>query len=460
MNHYKGFNTKTIQFLEFHKARKYLHKLKIKNSVEYSKLWKTKKFKKIPKTNLQVLPSDLSNHYRSHKDWKGQGDFLGSGLMKNGDQEYRSYEEAKKFAQSLGIKTYIEWTKFAKTRKKPKDIPYAIHAVYKEFKSYGEFLGTGRRSWKDGYMSFSKSRTIAQKEKLTSRGAFEKWHIKDKPKDIPRTPQYIYKKEWKGWENYLGKSYSVLGQRQYMPYEQSQRIVRKHKIKSQAAFSRFARDEKLPVSFSHTPESAYKKQWKGWSEYLGTEKPYFINENKLWSYEKTSKYLKKYGVKSSLEFRKLMAENKFPKQLPRSPYYFYERKGTWKGWGHILGNNRIYKSKGFKWLSYDKARKFVRTLKLKTSNEWIEFSKSGKRPFNIPSTIPQTYKKDWTDWKDFLGIVGEKFAPFEEARKFALTLNLKSSTEWYNYIRNNKTPLKLPVRADMVYGRKRSSWRR
>ncbi len=277
-----------------------------------------------------------------------------------------------------------------------------------------------------------------------------------------RGNQYAgFKKQWKGWENYLGNSYNVLGQRRYMTYEQSQKIVQRKKIKSEAQFIRFVSlNKKLPVSFSHTPQSAYKKQWKGWYKYLGTERPIRIDEDKLWSYEKTSKYLKKYGVKSSLEFRNLNRKNKFPHKLPRSPEYFYKRKGTWIGWGHILGNNRIYKSKGFKWKSYDESRKFARTLKLKSCNEWIEFSKSGKRPFDIPSTIPQTYKEEWTNWQDFLGIEEIQYVSFEEARKFALTLNLRSGREWSEYIRNNKTPIKLPTRPDVIYGKKRSSWRR
>jgi hypothetical protein len=47
--------------------------------------------------------------------------------------------------KSLNIKSQIDWYKFAKTGKKPKDIPFNVRSTYiKEWKGWGDFLGTGR----------------------------------------------------------------------------------------------------------------------------------------------------------------------------------------------------------------------------------------------------------------------------------------------------------------------------
>jgi hypothetical protein len=57
-------------------------------------------------------------------------------------------------------------------------------------------------------------------------------------------------------------------------------------------------------------------------------------------------------------------------------------------------------------LSHDKALRYVSQFDLQTVTEWKNFSKSGKRPINIPSCPDIYYKnKGWVDYDHFLGIV-------------------------------------------------------
>ena len=56
--------------------------------------------------------------------------------------------------------------------------------------------------------------------------------------------------------------------------------------------------------------------------------------------------------------------------------------------------------------SFEAARKFVHTLRLKNEkDDWRTYSKSGKRPDDIPTNPYGEYKKQgtWTSWPDFLG---------------------------------------------------------
>ena len=56
------------------------------------------------------------------------------------------------------------------------------------------------------------------------------------------------------------------------------------------------------------------------------------------------------------------------------------------------------------WLSFEAARAVVRQLKLKSHKEWYEWSKSGQRPANIPSSPDQVYRDaGWVSWPDWLG---------------------------------------------------------
>jgi len=64
-----------------------------------------------------------------------------------------------------------------------------------------------------------------------------------------------------------------------------------------------------------------------------------------------------------------------------------ERMGDWLGTKRIANQNREF-------LSFEDARDFVRTLNLKSSEEWSEYSKSN-RPKNIPSTPDRYYKIKW-----------------------------------------------------------------
>ena len=45
-------------------------------------------------------------------------------------KKFRSFEEARKFARSLGLNTYEDWQKFSKSGKKPKNIPSAPWETY------------------------------------------------------------------------------------------------------------------------------------------------------------------------------------------------------------------------------------------------------------------------------------------------------------------------------------------
>ena len=70
------------------------------------------------------------------------GDWLGTGNIAPQDREYLSFTEARRFVQSLGLKTGDEWVKYSKSGKKPSNIPRAPDTVYeKEWKGMGDWLG-------------------------------------------------------------------------------------------------------------------------------------------------------------------------------------------------------------------------------------------------------------------------------------------------------------------------------
>ena len=114
----------------------------------------------------------------------------------------------------------------------------------------------------------------------------------------------------------------------------------------------------------------------------------------------------------------------------------------------------------FPFLPFEEAREFVRSLGLKSSIEWSEYCKSGKRPNNIPSAPSKVYKnKGWKGMGDWLGTgrIADQFKvyrPFKEARKFARSLGLKNAGEWQEYSKSEDKPDDIPSRPSRTYKNK------
>ena len=133
---------------------------------------------------------------------------------------------------------------------------------------------------------------------------------------------------------------------------------------------------------------------------------------------------------------------KKPADIPANPDKTYAEAG-WAGMGDWLGTGRLATHLR-QYRSFKKARAFVRRLGLKSQTEWSEYSKSGKKPADIPADPYQVYAEDgWSGWGDWLGtgrLRRGTARSFKKARAFVRRLGLKSSTEWTDYCKSGKKP--------------------
>jgi len=254
------------ELLPFHKAREFVRALGLKSRAEWIEYHKSGK-------KPGDIPSNPAREYK--KEWKGWGDWLGTGNIGPMDREYRRFELARQYVHSLKLKRKTDWEKYLTSNKLPKDIPTDPRSVYKGkgWKGFGDWLGTGNIAPQDmEYRSFEEARKYVHTLELGNR---DEWNAycksNKKPEDIPASPAKTYKSEWKGWGDWLGTGRIAPQDRKYRTFELAQQYVHSLGIKSKTAWGKYCRSKKLPNDIPTHPDREYaEKGWKGWGDWLGT----------------------------------------------------------------------------------------------------------------------------------------------------------------------------------------------
>jgi hypothetical protein len=92
------------------------------------------------------MPADPSKLYK--KNWTTWGDFLGTGSIAPSNRSFLPFQEAKGFAQSLGLKGQDEWHIYSTSKKRPIDIPTDPRGVFNdEWEGWPDWLGYEEASW-------------------------------------------------------------------------------------------------------------------------------------------------------------------------------------------------------------------------------------------------------------------------------------------------------------------------
>ncbi|MDG1763298.1 MAG: hypothetical protein P8H38_08670 [Flavobacteriaceae bacterium] len=113
------------------------------------------------------------------------------------------------------------------------------------------------------------------------------------------------------------------------------------------------------------------------------------------------------------------------------------------------------------WANFETAKKFALTLNLKSGKEWRKFIKSNKNiEINLPSTADRVYaKKGWKSWGDFLGY-DEKYrekATLEEAKVIIKEIKIKDINHWRSYTKSGSFDKRLPRDPHSYY--KEKGWK-
>jgi superfamily II DNA or RNA helicase len=260
------------QWRSFKKARAFVRRLGLKSETEWDDYCQSgKKPDDIPTAAAQVYAKD---------GWAGMGDWLGTGTVAAQLRQYRSFKKARAFVRSLGLKSQTEWRDYAKSGKKPDDIPVAAHSVYAKagWAGYGDWLGTGTVAvWLRQYRSFKKARAFVRGLGLES---FTEWldycASGKKPDDIPSSPRNTYGEAgWVGFPDWLGAGRRVGGWR---PFKEARSFARSLGLKSVTEWQDYCKSGKKPDDLPATPEKTYAEaDWAGYGDWLGNERKHQLD---------------------------------------------------------------------------------------------------------------------------------------------------------------------------------------
>ena len=186
--------------------------------------------------------------------------------MQNKLKEFLNYQEAKKYAQSFKLKNRDEWLRLTKSKDFQKNIPKNPDRFYKEFPNWIDFLHGQKGKW----LNYKEAKKIVISLKLKGK---EDWFANRHklPSKIPKNPQQTYS-NFEGWGKFLGTGIIASHKKKFPSFNKVRKYARSKNVSSILNWYKHTKTEKYPNNFPKAPRSAYKKEWKGWPDFLGKKK--------------------------------------------------------------------------------------------------------------------------------------------------------------------------------------------
>lgn len=263
------------------------------------------------------------------------------------------------------------------------------------------FKSTGPLNWK----TFEDAKEYVKSKKIMSGNEYrEKHQLGQLDFDLPVSPHTVYADEgFTTWGDFLGTGRIQSQQIKFRKFILARKFVRSLNLANTKKWQAYASSSKRPEDIPANPSSVYKTKWISWPDWLGKRE---IKNIKYRSFNQARKYARSLNLKSRKNWETL---DELPIDIPKAPRNQYPKK--WISWPDWLGTKNISplnKSKQF--LKFKDARIYARSLNLKSEAEWRIFSKSDKKPINIPADPGAHYKnKGWISWPDWLGTKRKKY---------------------------------------------------
>jgi superfamily II DNA or RNA helicase len=293
-----------------------------------------------------------------------------------------------------------------------------------------------------------------------------------KSSDLPDEPNEVYKKDWRGWDNWLGTGLKGTGAK-YLKFDLARQIARSLLLESEQEWLELAKIG-LPALVPKHPSTIYFREWEGWDNWL-----LWDNNGEYLEFNDAKEVARSLNINNKAGWADYVLTSVDLGGLPPRPDIYY--KNQWRGWMDWLGSTpkqaeiaavvreKIAISKNQR--SFEEARKFARTLGLQDKHEWKMYCSHElvgyeTKPTHIPRHPNVRWPGHWKGWNDWLGKGIKKmdrasrsddiYMGYREARNFARSLGLQDQREWKLYTQNRiKTskpiPASMPVNPKSAY---------
>ena len=314
------------------------------------------------------------------------------------------FEEAREYVRTLGFTGQKEWRNYTKSKNRNPKVPADPRNAYKDkWLSLGDWIGT-TPGWDGSWMDFKIAREFVRALKLKTQKEWYAFSKSDmKPINIPANPQSVYKEEWKDIGDWIGTGYVATFNRQYMSHEEARSYALSLNLKSVKEWREYTKNKEFKkTNIPVAPHRNYKgKGWINYGHFLGNNSQ-ATRQRKFMEFNDARKFVRSLNLKSKSEWTLFTKSDRMPNDLPSTPARTY--KEYWNGFADWLGSKNVKKVRG-NYLSYVNAKKVIKELNFNNVKEFQLYSRSDKRPSNIPSNPYDTYRAsgEWKGWPDFLG---------------------------------------------------------
>ena len=246
----------------------------------------------------------------------------------------------------------------------------------------------GRSSWRP----FEEARSIVQALGIVSQEDYMVWARSAKrPKDVPMSPEVVYEDEgWESWDDWLGRNSPIPGNLYYSKwrsFEETRNFTRRLGLTSKESWKEWCRLLESAVSCGDVPDSpqfVYKESWQGWDDWLGTDSP--DHEPPYRDYLDAREFARDLGLESKIAWKEWAEYNlERPLDVPFFPNLIYDGAG-WTGWDDFLGSCPVVEILGCAYLSYDRDQVYGEGLQINIEDEWNEWAANAKLPVGIPNS--------------------------------------------------------------------------
>jgi superfamily II DNA or RNA helicase len=348
----------------------------------------------ILKNNLQdIFPLHPQRKFKN-KGWINWQDWLGNTQDIKSPINYLPFIEARETVRKLQLKTVKDWERFHKEVNENMGLPEFPHRTYKEFLSFGDWIGT---VIKTRYLNYHEAEKISNSLQLKS---VKDWYDYVKTNKlterVPVHPQKVYKYDgWIDWNKWLGNNKSSWGKIEWLDFNDARSFVQSLNFKNETEWINYTNSVEFPENLPKQPRNKYKSQgWKGMTDWLGIKKQ--ITGNYL-DFDKARDFAQKLKLKSAKEWFIFTKSNNLPSNIPASPEKVYNSKG-WLSWGDWLGKTPGWDGN---YLNFNDFIKYIRIHDIQSKKEWEKHTQSMDFPFFLPKK-PEAKYLEWIGWNDLL----------------------------------------------------------